>query len=65
MLLNNAKTAAASRVTAVFKTGALSFPLPAGTTFEDLAAHLEGLCAANGKAIAVAVRVGASPQQWS
>ena len=65
MSLNDAKPASASRVTAVFKTGALSFPLPAGTTFEDLAAHLEGLCAVNGKAIAVAVRVGAPTLQWS
>lgn len=63
MLLNDAKPVSASRVTAVFKTGALSFSLPAGTTFEDLAARLEGLCAANGKAIAVAVRVGASLRQ--
>ncbi|HEV2300652.1 MAG TPA: hypothetical protein VGR91_03695 [Stellaceae bacterium] len=65
MLLNNPKAASASRVTALFKTGALSFPLPAGTTFQDLAAHLEGLCASNGKAIAVAVRVAAAPQPSS
>lgn len=65
MLLNNPEAASASRVTAVFKTGALSFPLPAGTTFGSLAAHLEGLCAKNGKAIAVAVRVAASPRQGS
>jgi hypothetical protein len=61
MMLNDSKAASASRVTAFFKTGALSFPLPAGTTFEDLAGHLEGLSATNGKPIAVAVRVAPSP----
>jgi hypothetical protein len=56
----NPKAPSASRVTALFKAGALSFALPAGTTFEDLAAHLEQACAANGRAIAITVRVGPS-----
>ena len=63
MLPSNPKAASASRVTALFKTGALSFPLPAGTTFEDLAAHLEGLCARNDKPIAVAVKLAAPPSR--
>jgi hypothetical protein len=61
MMPIDSKAASASRVTALFKTGALSFPLPAGTTFEDMAAHLEGLCTRNGMLIAVAVKLAASP----
>jgi hypothetical protein len=53
-------TASASRVTALFEAHAQSFLLPAGATFEDLADHLEHMCArANGKALAVSVKVGA------
>jgi hypothetical protein len=54
-----------SLVTAVFEGNLLSFMLPGGTTFEDLADRLDRIGERNsGRVIAIKVRFGASPGRW-
>jgi hypothetical protein len=52
----------AARVRALFETDALSFRLPPGATFADLADRIAHAAArTNSKAIAVAVTLGTAP----
>jgi hypothetical protein len=64
MTRDRAKTSAASRVTALFDTAALSFPLPAGATFQDLADHFEHVATrTGGKPVAITVRLASQPSR--
>jgi len=55
-----------SRVTAVFEGNLLSFMLPGGTTFEDLADRLDRIGERNsGRVVAIKVKIGSSPQNWA
>ena len=61
MMRGRSGSASASRVTALLEDEALSFLLPAGATFEDLADQLARLCARmHTKPVAVTVRIGSS-----
>ena len=51
-----------SRVTTVFKGNLLSFMLPGGTTFEDLANRIGERN--SGRVVAIKVKFGASPEKW-
>jgi hypothetical protein len=52
----------AARVRALFETDVLSFSLPPGATFGDLADQIENAALrTNSKAIAVAVTLGTAP----
>ena len=54
-----------SRVTAVFEGNLLSFMLPGGTTFEDLADRLDRIGGRNsGRVVAIKVKFGSSPENW-
>lgn len=51
-----------SRVTALFEGSLLSFMLPGGTTFEDLADRLDRI---GGRVVALKVKFGSSPEIWA
>ncbi len=54
-----------SRVTAVFEGSLLSFMLPGGTTFEDLADRLDHTGdRIGGRVVALKVKFGCSPEIW-
>jgi hypothetical protein len=54
-----------SRVTAVFEGSLLSFMLPGGTNFEDLADRLDYIGdRIGGRVVALKVKFGSSPEIW-
>jgi hypothetical protein len=54
-----------SRVTAVFEGSLLSFMLPGGTTFEDLADRLDHIGdRIGGRVVALKVKFGSSLEIW-
>jgi len=54
-----------SLVTAVFEGNLLSFMLPGGTTFEDLADRLDHIGhRISGRVVAIKVKFGSSREEW-